>query len=226
MHSLKSYRNNCCAVALHELSGRSEHDVVSACIQHSVSFRRHRGMFRNEWLAAGSDLGLILDRRDCWNADCTLPTLKQWIDANPRGTFLIRVRRHVLVVRDGMIIDPNWNGRTGSRRRVHEAFRVDNAAASRNAANVHKTRAAAAAARNDAPAPTTKRAPGKRYDASPTFRFRKTPTTARALAVFTALAVDSRSADGWISLNDAERFGYTRKDFRNDARKERIEVRN
>jgi len=159
------------------------------------------------------------------------------VDEAQRARDVPRPRSpHLLVVRDGAIIDPNWNGHTGSRRRVHEVYRVANPAASRNHANTYNTRAAArrrdpqpfafvAKAPSSVVTAPTKRAPGKRYDANPTFRFRKTPTTARALAAFNALAIKTNSTDGWITLSDAERYGYTRKDFRNDARKERIEIR-
>lgn len=54
------------------------------------------------------------------------PTLAKFIRSHPTGTYLIIVKGHALVIRDGQIIDPNWHGRRAARRQVWIAYRIDN----------------------------------------------------------------------------------------------------
>ena len=61
------------------------------------------------------------------------PTLAEFRRLFRRGVFIVGVHRHVLVVRDGVVIDPNWRS-LGSRRRVWTAYEVLNAAPGRSPA--------------------------------------------------------------------------------------------
>jgi hypothetical protein len=239
MYRLDDYKNNCCAVALHEVSGKSEDEVIRACLTRSKIFGRGRGMYDHEWTQAMTDLGLDSQCIIKWRTGNL--TLKQFCDENPTGVHIVQVKRHLMVVRDGEIVDPNWRGYAGARRRVHAAYLIHNAAAGRYDAAQHKTKRAAASARRLPPIdqvtpvlvkpgehlmelqPKPKKSPTK-YADDPIFRFRKDPTTDRARSCFNYFVIELERHGGWMCLSECDQFGYTRKDFRNDARKGRIEI--
>jgi hypothetical protein len=75
------------------------------------------GRRRNKGLAC-----TIVNRvyKDVLGVECTVfndrPTLAQFVRANPKGKFIVRVARHVFVIKNGKQHDTFLNG---ARKRVH-----------------------------------------------------------------------------------------------------------
>lgn len=70
-----------------------------------------RGMFDHQWkkaaVALGINLSIVLYKG----------TVGEFIETHPKGTYLITVFAHMLVVKDGNMIDPRYK-RSGTYRNI------------------------------------------------------------------------------------------------------------
>ena len=120
MERIEHYRNNCTLVALKEISGKSDAEILAAVRRNN--YKNNQGMYQDDYLRAGRELGMIFGE----NKYCTtlfvdqfegnvsikynIPriTLSAILKKLGKGTFLVRTPRHVLVVRDGKMVDKNF----------------------------------------------------------------------------------------------------------------------
>jgi len=209
-----SYRGNCCLVAMQNaMPTLNEADVVRTCKRNG--FRSGRGMFKAQWLNAARELGLELQPIDMFGLSNRRQTLTAFCREAHTGTYLVQVSRHLLVIHNGRIVDPNCPNRTG-RRRVKSAFFVLNSTRTSTSpifdpshgrvipANVPKARVPRT---RPMPVPTPTRRKGQRLPQDPQFRFTKTVTrNGQTFGPTTGVYV----------LSNMTR--YTRKQFRHDLR--------
>ena len=118
METIRMFRNNCTLVAIKEVTGADDAAVLAAVRKHN--YKDNHGMYADDYMAAARDLGIKFGEMkptfqllptagtiSGWSAK--RPTLKAVIAKLTKGTFFVRTRRHVLVVRDGAVIDHNWS---------------------------------------------------------------------------------------------------------------------
>ena len=104
--------------------------VVAVCLGARVSFgkahnwmRQHgrvnrRGAYDSQYHAVMKKLGCNLERVDCVGLPSTVGATARVLN---RGTYLVQIRRHVLIIRDGDVMD--WTGNK-SRHRVRSIHRI------------------------------------------------------------------------------------------------------
>lgn len=126
--------NNCVLIALREVSGLPDQMILEAVRSHG--YRNHRGMYQSDYHEAARDLGIQLgevvavrdlpvpdgddfDRRWDRSLGKVLPLITD-------GVYLVRVRGHLLVARNGRMVDHNQGVRSRLRRRVVDVTKVLN----------------------------------------------------------------------------------------------------
>lgn len=131
--NISGYRNNCVLVALKEVSGKSDDEIMSAVRR--CNYKNDKGMYYEDYMRAARLLGVEIGEQR-WHYDLqrisgdqfkrlTLAaTIKQFLQ---RGTWLVRTDRHVFVVRDGKLIDRNWHRSASLGRRLVDITEVKNA---------------------------------------------------------------------------------------------------
>lgn len=114
---------NCWLVAIRQVVAESVTDaeIVSACWAHGY---RGDGMFSDTGLAAAQFLGV--EHGPLRGLFWPRWSLAEFCRQKSKGVFFVFTRDHVLVVRDGVIVDPNYR-RRAARRRVWCYARVLNA---------------------------------------------------------------------------------------------------
>lgn len=146
MRNIDDYANNCTLVAVREISGRADQDVMDAFLKRG--WKPGRGTYPHQYEGAAKDLGIELERvsteiagRDAyvmtkstdWDGgrykanSSYYMTAKQFAEAYPTGVYLVASNRHAFVIRDGVIVDPNLNNKR-TRQRIVNARRVLNPA--------------------------------------------------------------------------------------------------
>lgn len=125
-------RNNCVLVALKEVTGKDDAVILAAVRKRG--YRDNRGMHQHDYHRAASDLGIDLGPPiDAWNLRrrLNLPTIGSLTLRRvirhflQEGTWLVRTRCHVFVVRNGRLIDKNWST-SSLGRKVVDVTRVVN----------------------------------------------------------------------------------------------------
>lgn len=141
----KGFWGTCGPTALHEVADAdwTADDVLEACTACAPGLWLGKGMRVDALQDAMDMLCLSYERHtqhrlshiDLYDLMCgsprgraatRFPTLAQFARENPRGVHVVIVKDHALVVRDGKVVDPNWEGRSALRRRVRESFHVHN----------------------------------------------------------------------------------------------------
>lgn len=126
--TIDSFSNNCTLVAARELTGLPDETILRVWREHG--YQDHGGMWDRDWVPALRDLGLRLVQKSTWrlnNRRAPHPTLAQFVSDHPEGVWIAGTSSHVMVVRDGRIVDPNYR-RPGTRRLIRRAWLVLNAA--------------------------------------------------------------------------------------------------
>lgn len=113
--ALDDLESACAALALREASGADDLVVLEALREEG--WTEGDGAWTEQWYAAARTLGLRLTR-----AGYAGLTLRQLCRREPLGLWLVETHNHLLVVRDGEVVDPRSGG--GPRRRVWAAWRV------------------------------------------------------------------------------------------------------
>ena len=206
--TIAEYKNNCVLVAFKRVSNISDSVIIHTC--QAFGFKGH-GMQQDNWLDAARVLGIKLETvydALSWHSrgveDTQDITIGQFTKKFREGTFLVRVKGHLLTVHDGKIIDPNYQ-RRAARRRVYSVYRVMNS-------TIINTR---------------KR--GDHLPKNPTFYFVNMPHACarrRSAKQEIYLNIYSEGMNGHmrstLTLDGMARYGYTRKMLRSDLRKGNI----
>jgi hypothetical protein len=136
METIMQFRNNCTLVAIREITGRSDDAVLAAVRKHG--YKDNQGMYANDYMNAAKDLGIKFgEMKSTLNfakansstasyMTVKRPTLGVVASQLKKGTYLVRTHRHVLVVRDGKVVDTNWN-KPSLRRETFDYVEVLNA---------------------------------------------------------------------------------------------------
>lgn len=110
---LKSMEGVCVPTAFWNICKKK--NVLSICKQHGWSEKR--GMFDHEWKKAAISLGLVLT---------VVPykgKIKSFLKDYSIGTYIVTVHAHMLVVRDGKMVDPRYR-RSGLYRNILGVWQV------------------------------------------------------------------------------------------------------
>lgn len=140
MERIEQFRNNCVLVALKEVSGKSDAEILAAVRRHN--YKNNKGMYQDDYMKAGRELGMEFgESKYCTflyadefstmrsNGNFNIPrvTLSAVAKKLNKGTFLVRTNRHVLVIRDGRVIDKNWTRTPSLGRAAIDYTEVKNA---------------------------------------------------------------------------------------------------
>jgi hypothetical protein len=126
MERIAHYRNNCVLVAIKEVSGRDDVDILAAVRKHG--YKNNHGMWKHDYDKALTDLGMELgstiqayDLRKVCGADqfkpITLRTVLSYLKRKT-GVWMVRVRGHVFTIREGRLVDTNIRKAALGRRIV------------------------------------------------------------------------------------------------------------
>lgn len=124
---------NCVPTAFKLVSGESDERVFNAAFK--CGFESTGGMYQYNWIKMFDLLGLSHEKcdlntikttsRDRWGYESfNHGTLAAFCREFKDGVYLVSVARHLLVVQDGAVVDPNMGSRIGGRRRVHQAWKI------------------------------------------------------------------------------------------------------
>lgn len=139
--SIHQYKNNCVLVAIKEVSNLDDATILMAVRRHG--YRNDRGMHQRNYMLAMSELGVRLGQLvsppieyelcgsdDGWSRRSRRPrgsSLAELLgSALSRGVHLVRTRGHLLVVRDGRLVDRNFRHRPSLKRLVVDYVEVLN----------------------------------------------------------------------------------------------------
>jgi hypothetical protein len=122
MEKITDYRNNCVLVALKEVSGKDDAEIFRAVRNHN--YKNNGGMYQSDYMKAATELGIEMsDVRSCYSlfadqfnemrsrGNFNIPsrtTLTAVLKKLNKGTFLVRTPGHILVIRDGRVVDKNF----------------------------------------------------------------------------------------------------------------------
>jgi hypothetical protein len=136
-YNTKSYpnreRSDCAVRALAAAAGVTYTRAYQALAK--AGRKKGRGTYLSQWIRAGRIPGFtfeqVLPRNLVQSGvvcggvfhrqDPPRPTLKQFVKANPEGTYLVIQVGHAFAVRNSIVIDA---GRPGPRVRVQQAWKV------------------------------------------------------------------------------------------------------
>lgn len=125
MENIFHYRNNCTLVALKEITGATDDAIMEAVRRNN--YKNNDGMYQNDYHKAANQLGIklgevrhaynyMIDERraaassgSSYSVGSLNMTIKTFLQKMKKGCYLVRTQRHVFVVRDGVLIDTNWN---------------------------------------------------------------------------------------------------------------------
>lgn len=149
MKTIDQYANNCTLVAVREISGRSDEEIIDGFLK--KGWRPGRGAYTYQYYGVLSDLGIEMERVNTviegrsayvmtkatewedgeYRANSSYyMTARQFAEAYPEGVYLVASSGHAFVVRDGVIVDPNLSNKR-TRQRIVSAMRIVNPAPSR-----------------------------------------------------------------------------------------------
>jgi hypothetical protein len=148
VNEIRGFKKNCGLVALQLASGKSDAEVIAAAVATARAYRWKpgRGMYLGHVVEAFAALGVTGREMDSKETDEPLKKGRErprssgfgWHNKNrwwhkvtvsgfavyyPFGTYVVMVPGHLLVMRDGKMLDPNVPRGT-RRRRVIAALQV------------------------------------------------------------------------------------------------------
>lgn len=140
---IEDFRNNCVLVALKEATRLPDQVLLKTAL--NFNWTPNQGIEDVKTLAILKELGFTVSQRSdvimnlarvdtYWNGKkCGFSmkfgraTLARVADQLMNGTYLVTTKDHMLVVRDGVVIDTNYSWTRGSRRRITQVYHVVNA---------------------------------------------------------------------------------------------------
>ena len=118
LKKLKKIAGACVVLAFCYASKQNEETVLRLCTLHG--FEPGRGMTDIEYLACAKVLGLKLKKKLSEPIE-----LRKFLKLHPKGLYIVVTCNHMLVVDNGLIIDPREGGDTGKqRRKIISAWKV------------------------------------------------------------------------------------------------------
>ena len=132
MECIGQYANNCVLVAIKEISGRSDEDILTAVRRYG--YKENHGMHCENYDRAIKDLGIECGKRigmyemmmTSGEERFTPITVSKILKRLQRGCWLVRTRGHLFVVRAGRLVDPNFRRRAALGRHVVDIVEVFN----------------------------------------------------------------------------------------------------
>lgn len=122
--TIRSKRNNCVLRALKYVSGKTDAEIFEAVRRYG--YKDHDGMYQDKYHAAARDLGIVLDFKTSGWRDNKFLTLGKTLRLLKDGTYFVRVKGHLLVVENGLLVDKNYRYRPALKRRVIDVYKVLN----------------------------------------------------------------------------------------------------
>ena len=124
MSKLRKESGYCAPYALKYLTGLPDKKILDAC--RANGFKQEWGMEEYEVINAAYDLGLRTRRVNLKKRDLYGIKLLRFTKEYPQGRFLVYTPGHILVVSNGVIVDPINDGYIGEERAVTAAWKVNN----------------------------------------------------------------------------------------------------
>lgn len=133
---ITDYRNNCVLVAIKEVTGLPDAEIFKAVRRHG--YKNDHGMYQHDYHVALQELGTQLEKVKYQELIAGAPakatsirslhglTINRALRFLRHGVYLVTTRSHVLVVRDGKLVDHNYRWRSALGRTVYGVWRVLN----------------------------------------------------------------------------------------------------
>lgn len=122
--TLKKIDGFCAPYALKYLTGFPDKKILDVC--YANGFKQEWGMEEYEVIRAALDLGLRTRRVNLKKRDLYGVKLIRFAKEYPQGRFLVYTSGHILVVSNGVIVDPINDGYIGEERSVTSAWKINN----------------------------------------------------------------------------------------------------
>lgn len=117
-------RNNCVLRALQYVSGKTDAEIFEAVRRYG--YKDHRGMLQDDYHAAACRLGIKLDFETSGWRDNKPLTLGGFLRRTKTGTYFVRVKGHLLVVENGLLVDKNFRHSPALKRHIVDVYKVLN----------------------------------------------------------------------------------------------------
>lgn len=133
--NIYNYRRNCTLVAAKIITNKSCDEIMKAA--RAVGYKNDHGLYDDQWMrmyvALGAKLGPTKhswDFRppsvgDSWIKYAGI-TVNSMLKLLKKGTYLVTTTGHIFVVRDGQLVDPNYNRKPALGRHVTKVIEVLN----------------------------------------------------------------------------------------------------
>src|SRR4249920_263076 len=114
---ISDYRNNCVLVALKEVSGKDDADILRGVRQ--FGYRNNKGMYQSDYHRAAHVIGIQLGK-PIYSYDLKLhqgtmeakaATLTDVVKKFDKGVFIVTTSGHAFVLRNGVLVDRNFTRR-------------------------------------------------------------------------------------------------------------------
>jgi hypothetical protein len=122
LRKIRKESGYCGPFALKYLTGLPDKTILDACVKNG--FKKEWGMEDYELLRAARALGLKYRREELKPVGLYGAKLREFARRRPRGRYLVYTSNHVLLVSNGVIIDPINSGYVGEDRAVTGAWKI------------------------------------------------------------------------------------------------------
>lgn len=122
MTKIRKESGYCAPYALKYLTGLPDKKILDVC--RKKGFRQEWGMEDYEVISASRELGLRTRRVNLKKRGIYAIKLIKFTKEYPMGTFLVYTPGHILVVSNGVIVDPINDGYIGEERAVTAAWKI------------------------------------------------------------------------------------------------------
>jgi len=122
MKKLRKESGYCAPYALKYLTGLADNKILDVCAKNG--FKKEWGMEDYEVLKSASALGVRYRRVELKKRNLYGVKLNKFAKEYPSGKYLVYTNCHILVVNNGVIIDPINDGYIGEDRAVTAAWKI------------------------------------------------------------------------------------------------------
>lgn len=133
--NIYNYRRNCTLVAAKIITNKSCDEIMKAA--RAVGYKNDHGLYDSQWMMMYKALGAKLgptkhswDFRPPQSGDGWIKyagiTVSSMMKLLKKGTYLVTTTGHIFVIRDGQLVDPNYNRKPALGRHVTKVIEVLN----------------------------------------------------------------------------------------------------